>query len=98
MKNKIEKIMQEAILELNEQMDEEKKLSYDKELRLIGKSAAVDSMEFVTLISIIEECIADELDIDIRIVSDRAFSKERSPFYSVSTLEDFIIELIEEEE
>lgn len=94
MKEKITNIMREAIEELNEQMEE--KLVYSEELRLIGKSAVVDSMEFVTLVSIIEEYVMDELDLDIHIVSDKAFSRERSPFYSVATLIDFICELIEE--
>lgn len=97
MKNKIESIVKSAISELNEQLDDDKQLIYSEELNLIGKNAAVDSMEFVTLISIIEEYIADTLDIDVRIVSDKAFSRERSPFYSVSTLVEFICEMIEED-
>lgn len=98
MEEKIKNIIEEAIEELNEQLDDDKKLAYSEEVRLIGKKANVDSMDFVTLITIIEELISDKLDKDIHIVSDKAFSRERSPFYSVGTLTEFIVELAKEAE
>ena len=94
----IKEIIQESIEELNQQLDDDKQLEYSGDIRLIGKNAAIDSMEFVTLITIIEERIQDELDINIKIVSDKAFSRERSPFYSFMTLEGFVTELIKEAE
>lgn len=97
MKEQVEEIIKEAIAELNEQMDADKQLIYSTDTRLIGKHAEIDSMEFVTLVTIIEELIGDKFDKDIRIVSDKAFSRERSPFYSIKTLTDFVVELLEEE-
>lgn len=94
----IRTIIKESIDELNEQMDEDKQLIYSSEVRLLGKNAAIDSMEFVTFITILEERISDELDRDIKIVSDKAFSRERSPFLSFESLEGFIAELIREVE
>ncbi len=97
MRTKIESIIKEAVDELNEQRDSEQPLKYADETRLIGKKAEIDSMEFVTLITIIEELIGDAFDKDIRIVSDKAFSREHSPFYSIATLTDFVTELMEQE-
>ncbi len=94
MNAKIEKIVNEAIEELNSQIDVP--VEYDKELKLIGKGAVIDSMSFVTLITTIEELIEDEMDIDIEIVSDRAFSQEHSPFRTIETLENYIVELVNE--
>ncbi|MDE6433385.1 MAG: hypothetical protein K2L07_04075 [Lachnospiraceae bacterium] len=94
----VKEIIMDSIEELNEQLDDDRQLVYSEDVRLIGKKAAIDSMEFVTFITIIEERISDELDKDIRIVSDKAFSRERSPFYSFETLEEFIAELIKEVE
>ncbi len=96
MKTKIENIVKQAVEELNEQKESDSKLNYSPDTRLIGKHAEIDSMEFVTLVSIIEELVGDEFDKDIRIVSDKAFSRERSPFYSIGTLIDFVTELVEE--
>lgn len=98
MREKLVEIIKMAISELNEQLEDDKKLTYSEDLRLIGKSSNIDSMDFVTLISIIEELVVDEMNKDIHIVSDKAFSKEHSPFYSVNTLIDFIEELIQEAE
>ncbi len=97
MKNKIENIVRQAVEELNEQKETDKQLVFSPETRLIGKDAAIDSMEFVTLVTIIEELVGDEFDKDIRIVSDRAFSSDRSPFNSIGTLTEFVVELVGEE-
>ena len=98
MKTKVESIVKQAVEELNEQREADKKLVFARETKLIGKNAEVDSMEFITLISIIEELLADEFGKDIRIVSDKAFSMEHSPFRSIETLTDFIAGLLESEE
>lgn len=98
MEEKIKSIMKEAVEELNEQLENEDKLEYAEDVRLIGKNAKIDSMDFVTLITIIEELISDKFDKDIHIVSDSAFSRERSPFYSIGTLSGFVRELVEGEE
>lgn len=89
-------LIKESIEELNEQLDEDKQLIYSSDVRLLGKNASIDSMEFVTFITILEERISDELDQNIKIVSDKAFSRERSPFLSFGSLEEFVAELIEE--
>ena len=97
MESKVESVIKQAVEELNQQQEIEHRLVYNPDARLIGTHAEIDSMEFVTLITIIEELIGDEFDRDIRIVSDKAFSRERSPFYSFSSLKDYIIELLEAE-
>lgn len=91
---KVDNIIKQAVEELNEQR--EVKLNYSPETRLVGGETEIDSMEFVTLVSIIEELISDEFDKDIRIVSDRAFSREHSPFRSIGTLTAFVEELLNE--
>jgi hypothetical protein len=94
MEKRISEIVKDAIEELNEQLDE--KISYDKGLCLIGNESVIDSMSFVTLMTIIEEIIQDELDMDVEIVSDRAFSSERSPFRTIETLEGYLLDLVTE--
>ena len=96
MKENISKLIMDALSELNEQLDQEEKLVYDKNLRLTGRDAAMDSMNFVTFVVILQELISDELGKSVQILSDRAFSAKHSPFYSVETLEDFLMELINE--
>ena len=53
MQEKVKEIVKKSLEELNEQLDET--LEYDDDLRLIGKEAVLDSMSFVTLMTIIEQ-------------------------------------------
>ncbi len=94
MREEIKEIVEASVEELNEQLDDEKMIEFSEDIRLIGSKSILDSMDFVTLITIIEERISDRMDIDIHIVSDKAFSMERSPFYTIGTLIEFIDELI----
>ncbi|MGL6066329.1 MAG: hypothetical protein ACRC0R_04555, partial [Cetobacterium sp.] len=63
---------------------------------LIGDGAVLDSFDFVNLTVIIEESLSDELDKDITLVNEKAFSKKNSPFKNIDTLTDYISELIGE--
>lgn len=94
MKETVEELIQEAILELNEQLEEERKVSYSEDLKLIGVNAALESISFVTLIAILEDLISDRLGKNIIIVNDRAFSQERSPFRCVGSLCEYVTELL----
>ena len=96
MREKINEILREAVEELNEQMDADKKIEFSEELRLVGSNAALDSISFVTLIAITEDLIREKLGKNIMIVNDKAFSQERSPFRSISALTDYINGLISE--
>ena len=94
MQEKIKEIIKKAVEELNEQLEENKKIEYADDLKLMGKGAVLNSMDFVALITIIEELIGDEFDKDIYIVSDKAFSRENSPFRTMETLTNYVEELL----
>lgn len=87
-------IIKQTVDELNEQLD--KKIDFTSDTKLIGKQAEVSSIELITLVTIIEELINDKINKDIRIVSDRAFSREHSLFRSIGTLTAFVEELVNE--
>jgi len=97
MEEKVKEIIRAAIEELNEQLEMDRKIEYGEDLRLVGSRSALDSISFVTLVAIIEDLIGERLDQNIIIVSDKAFSQERSPFFSVATLSDHILALLKEE-
>ena len=93
MKKKVEQVIIDAITEINEERDE--KFEINESLTLIGNSGVLDSMDLVNLTVEIEEKLSDQLDIEITIASDKAFSRKKSPFYNISSLTDFILELTE---
>ncbi|MCF6243224.1 MAG: hypothetical protein L3J74_18040 [Bacteroidales bacterium] len=59
---------------------------------LLGNNAVVDSIGLVNLIVDIESALAEK-DIEVTLTSEDAMSRRKSPFRSVDTLSDYIIEL-----
>ncbi|SCZ76064.1 hypothetical protein [Acidaminobacter hydrogenoformans] len=97
MEERVKEIIAEAFEELNAQMDADDQILFDEDLNLIGSKGILDSLSFVTLIAIIEDLISEHLDKSIIIVNDKAFSQDRSPFHSVSSLTHYITDLLMEE-
>ncbi len=94
MKAKIEEIIKTAIEEVNSQLDDDAQIVFSNKINFIGKNACLDSVALVTFILTIEELIEDTLDTKVQLVTDKAFSSNNSPFYSVETLTSYIQELI----
>jgi len=63
------------------------------ELVLLGKGAVLDSLGLVSTILAIEGRIRDDLDLSLTLASEAAFSRSTSPFRTVATLADYILEL-----
>ncbi len=61
---------------------------------LFGKGGALDSMGLLSLVVLLEERVNAATGKTIRLVSDQAFSESRSPFATVDTLADYVVELI----
>ena len=93
MQDKIVTIVQTAINEVNEDADE--KLEYAKDTALFGKNGGIDS--FVTLISSIEEQIQEQFDKEIYLVSEQVYEKKYNPFATIGSLEEYILEKLQEE-
>ena len=63
----------------------------DEATPLFGKDAAIDSMGIVSIIAEVEEQLI-MYGHDIEIISDKAMSQKNSPFQTIGTLTDFIVE------
>jgi len=97
MKEKIKNIVMDSLQEFNEEKGKDEALEISKDTILLDKQGKLDSLDFVTLIVIIESNIFNKLDKNITIVSEKAFSKKYSPFKDVKSLTEFIAELLESE-
>ncbi|HHY54410.1 MAG TPA: hypothetical protein GYA08_03130 [Chloroflexi bacterium] len=69
----------------------------DENTRLIGRSAVLDSMGLVTLIVEVEQRLEADHDLVVVLADDRAMSQTRSPFLSVGTLADYVMQLAAEQ-
>ncbi len=96
MKEKIKDLVIESLneLKLNNNLDFE----INDETVLLGENSVLDSFDFVSFVSSLEEKISDSFDKSITVVSEKAFSKKYSPFKTIDRIVDFIIELLEEDE
>tara|TARA_B110000977_G_C10956721_1_gene446899 strand:- start:80 stop:370 length:291 start_codon:yes stop_codon:yes gene_type:complete len=94
MKEKIK----ESLLKLLVQFVEENEIELNGEInlneniRLIGTSSIFDSMELVQFIVEVESLLDDEFEIEIELTSEKAMSRRNSPFISINTLVEYIVD------
>lgn len=92
----IEKLIIEVLIELNEGLPDEEKITITTQTELFGPNAQIDSLSLVSLIVNIESKISNELNYEISITDDRAMIRAESPFLNVQTLKNYILELFDE--
>lgn len=95
-KEKVLEIVYDAVEELNEQLPKKRRLEKKEDQALFGEGGKLDSLNLVNLIVNIEALIDEELDKTVTLADEKAMSMKNSPFRSVGTLADFIVELIDE--
>jgi len=69
-------------------------LNQGEELKLFGGESLLDSLGLVSLIVSIEEAIDDKFNTSIILADEKAMSRRTSPFSRVSSLVDYILELV----
>jgi hypothetical protein len=94
LRDKIMKILESAVDEINVLLSEP--VEFSSTLKLIGSQGKFDSMSVVSFIATVEDLIFDEFGKQILLVNDKAFSKSNSPFYSIETMCNYIMELLED--
>ena len=94
--SKIEEVILNSLIELNEELENNPLGSPSKETQLYGGGGALDSMALVSFITDLEEIISEKFDKDIILADERAMSQRTSPFRSVESLTRYIKKLLEE--
>jgi acyl carrier protein len=61
---------------------------------LLGPDALVDSLGLVNIIIEIEQVLAEQHDLNILLVDEKAMSMRNSPFRTVGSLTDYAHELV----
>mgnify|MGYP006130742503 CR=1 FL=1 len=93
-KDKIVALIYEVIDEENEAREQDKQIVKSLETLFLMEDGGLDSLGLVSLIVATEEKIVDSLDVDITIADAKAMSQKNSPFKSVNSLADYILELL----
>lgn len=81
-----------VVEELNEGMSEKIPTENLPGLVLYGEEGVFNSMHLVNFLSLVEEALEDEFDVEITLASEKAVSRRVSPFSRVSRLIEFIEE------
>ncbi|TKB56493.1 MAG: hypothetical protein E8D49_15465 [Nitrospira sp.] len=63
---------------------------------LFGHGAVLDSFELVRLILSVETRIDEEFDVVVTLADEKAMSQRSSPFRTVETLANYIVQLVGE--
>ena len=92
----VQKILYDSIDELNQQLDENKKIEKSLDTKLFGGNSKLDSLGLINLIVMVEQNIEDEFDLSLTIADERAMSQEHSPFRTIGSLVDYIEMLLNE--
>ncbi len=59
---------------------------------LFGPDSVLDSMALVTLVLDIEQRLHEQAGVGVSLMSDQALSRRYSPFRSIGSLVDYIVE------
>ena len=92
----VREIVFEAIVRTNELLPPERHMEATPEAVLFGKGATLDSLGLVSLLVAVEQQVTDTCGRDITLASERAMSRERSPFRTVASLCEYVLELLDE--
>ena len=93
----LEKVIDEICKAVNEYL-ESKDIdveTYENSV-LFGQNSVLDSIGLVNVIVDIESKFLDE-EIEISLISEKAMSRRNSPFRTIKTLAEFIIEQINDD-
>ena len=93
---KVDSIVIEAVIELNEELECEELESPTNKTKLFGGNGALNSLALVSLISDLEDRISEGFDKDIVLADEKAMSQRASPFRTVAALTDYIEKLLSE--
>ncbi len=92
----VEAVIFRAIHALNAERRPADRIEPTAETGLFGTDAALDSLEFVSVITDVETTLNLEHGLEISLADDRAMSRRLSPYTSVATLRDYVMELVAE--
>lgn len=90
----VEQIILNALNTLNDGFNDADKITVSPDTFLFGKKAQIDSLSLVSLIVELEEQLSEKFNREIVLTDDRAMTREKSPFYNVQSLKDYVVELL----
>jgi len=85
-----------AITELNEGLPLEKRLETGRQAAVFGEKGSLDSLGLATLVILSEQEIEREFGRAVSLADERAMSQKRSPFRTLGSMTDYVVQLLKE--
>jgi len=92
----VDTVIFRALEAVNAEREPDDQVLISSSTPLFGVDAAVDSLEFVSVITDVETSMNLEHGMGISLADDRAMSRPVSPYSTVAALRDYILELAQE--
>ncbi len=93
-KTEVEALVLESVRLLAEDFEIEALRKADAQSRLYGEDGHLDSMALVNLIADLEEAVAEKYGASIALADEKAMSASRSPYRSVGSMTEAVMERI----
>jgi acyl carrier protein len=91
MRSHIVTLIERALAVESSLRDEPIDLSEGEATPLYGPQGRLDSLALVSVIVEVEQLLAQELDISLTLVSDKAMSARHSPFATIASFADHVV-------
>jgi len=95
---RVETAVFEAIAKMNTQLPKGIVIEKASDATLYGKTGKLESLDFVAFIMEVETAIQNEFGVDFMLTDEDLLSKEKSPFLTVGSLIDHLVESVEVDE
>lgn len=96
MQEKIQNIIIQALKNLADELENPQLQNPDLQTKIYGSEGNLDSLALVSFITDVEEMVDNEFNTNVTLADEKAMSSRNSPFKDVSTLTQYIYNLIEE--
>ena len=92
MRDQVLALVKSAVDEINEELDQDRLRNVTEETLLFGDEERIDSLSLVVLIASLEQEVEEAFGVPVELADEKAMSRHRSPYRTVGTLTDFILE------
>jgi acyl carrier protein len=92
--DEVNEVIFRALEALNSERSHEAQIEISSATPLFGVDSVIDSLGFVSVITDVETALNVDFGLDISLADDRAMSRPQSPYETVATLRDYVLELI----
>ena len=95
MREKVSELVKEAVTDLNDELQYDSLNAPSDDTAIFGDEDGIDSLSLVRLVVDIEQRVQESLDKQVSLTDEKAMSARRSPYRSVGSLVDFVLEQME---